>query len=91
MSKKKKYNFKTWFKFQLNKRANWFNFRKKLFQLWWTNAPKSQINLEKGNYYIRLGAIAQVGQPINIHTVKGETRHRYIGNLYFNFKENKIT
>jgi hypothetical protein len=85
-------NKKRAFQFRVNAFKNWFQFKKRLFHLWWANAPKSQVNLEKGNYYIRLGAVAQVGQPIHIHNTAGKVvRSRYIDNLYFNFKENKIT
>jgi len=91
MSKNKK-NIKTWFKYRLNRFKNWYNFRKKLFQLWWANAPQYQKDLEKGNFYIRRGAIYQVGQPFIIVDKKSlKKRKRYISNLFFNFKSNTIT
>jgi hypothetical protein len=77
------------FKQRLN---TWWNFKVKMFQLWWFSAPKYQKNLEKGIYYLRKGAIFQVGQPFKIkdkHT--GKFRTRYIDNLFFNFKQNTIT
>lgn len=86
MSKKKKRQFKH----RLNAFKNWFQFRKRLFHLWWAEAPKSQIYLEKGNYYIRRGAIVQVGQPITLQDKLG-TRKRYVRNVFFDFKLNKIT
>ena len=89
MSKQKK-NLKTWFNYRLNRLKNWFNFKKRLFQLWWADAPQYQKDLEKGNYYIRRGAVYQVGQPFTIQDQYGK-RKKYINNLYFNFKENKIT
>lgn len=73
-----------------NQCINWFFFRKKLVQLWWADAPKSQIYLEKGNYYLRLGAVVQVGQPIKLQDRFG-IRKRYIKNLFFDFRSNKIT
>jgi len=50
---------------RLNAIADWFNFKKKMFHLWWADAPKYQRDIEKGNYYIRRGAIYQVGQPFH--------------------------
>jgi hypothetical protein len=84
MKKKSKYQYR------LSRFKNWLNFRKKLFQLWWANAPKYQIDLEKGNFYIRRGAIYQVGQPFTINDKYGK-RQRYIDNLFFDFKKNKIS
>lgn len=81
---------KTMFKFRLNAFKNWFQFKKRLFHLWWANAPKSQIYLEKGNYFLRKGAVIQVGQPLKL-TDRFGTRSRYIKNLYFDFRLNKIT
>ena len=78
------------FKHRLNAIKNWWNFKKKLFHLWWADAPKSQRFLEKGNYYLRRGAVVQVGQPINIQGQHG-IRKRYIKNLFFDFRKNKIT
>lgn len=79
-------------KHRLNAFKNWLQFRKKLFQLWWANAPKSQINLEKGSYYLRLGTIVQVGQPLHLCSKEGKVlRKRYIKNLFFNFRSNKVT
>lgn len=89
MSKRKK-NISSWFKFRLNRLKNWWEFKKRMFQLWWANAPKYQIDLEKGNYYLRRGAVYQVGQPFIINDQFG-TRKRYIDNLFFDFKKNKIT
>lgn len=89
MAKQKK-SFKTWFKYRLNRFLNWWYYRVMMFQLWWANAPKHQRDVEKGNYYLRRGAVYQVGQPFTIKDKFG-TRRRYIDNLYFDFKKNKIT
>lgn len=89
MSKNKK-SLETWFKFRLNRFRNWFSFQQKIFQLWWADAPKYQKDIEKGNYYLRRGAVYQVGQPFTIKDQHG-TRHRYIDNLFFDFKKNKIS
>jgi hypothetical protein len=89
MSKQKK-SFETWFKFRLNRFLNWWQYRKMMFQLWWANAPKHQRDVEKGNYYLRRGAVYQVGQPFTIKDRFGK-RQLYIDNLYFDFKKNKIT
>jgi ABC-type transport system substrate-binding protein len=89
MSKNKK-SIETWFKFRLNRFRNWFSFQQKIFQLWWADAPKYQKDIEKGNYYLRRGAVYQVGQPFTVKDRFG-TRQRYIDNLFFDFKKNKIT
>ena len=52
------------------------------------------INLEIGAWFIRRGAGYQVGQPFVIPVKKKgrSTRKKvYIKNLYYNFRENKIT
>lgn len=85
-----KNNISRKFKFRLNALKNWFQLKKRLFHLWWAGAPKSQVYLEKGNYYIRKGAVIQVGQPIRLKDKFG-TRKRYVKNLFFDFKLNKIT
>ncbi len=89
MSKNKK-NVKSWFKFRLNRFKNCLNYRKMMFQLWWADAPKHQKDVEKGNYYLRRGAVYQVGQPFTIDDRFGK-RRLYIDNLFFDFKKNKIT
>ena len=77
---------------RLIKFKNWLNFKKKMLQLWWANAPQYQRDIEKGSYYLRRGALYQVGQPFKfIITGQKKRTKRYINNLYFNFKENKIT
>jgi hypothetical protein len=69
----------------------WWAFQYRIAQLIWANAPTYQINLEKGAYYIRRGAVFQVGQPFKITDPKtGKVRTRYIENLYFNFRANKV-
>ena len=70
----------------------WWEFRKKMFWLWWANAPATQKNVERGNYYIRKGCPFQVGQPFKIRdTHSGKIKTRYIENIFFNFKLNQIT
>lgn len=77
------------FKQRLN---TWLQFRKKMFLLWWANAPQYQKDLEKGIYYLRKGALFQVGQPFKIRDSKsGKIRTRYIENLFFNFRTNCVT
>ena len=52
------------------------------------------INVEIGAYFIRRGAGYQVGQPFILPLKRKEFTVRkkvYIDNLFFNFKENKIT
>lgn len=79
------------FKRRLINLKTWWAFKIKIAQLWWANAPAYQINLEKGAYYIRKGAVFQVGQPFKIKDrATGKVRTRYIENLFFNFKANKI-
>lgn len=63
---------------------------KKIFQLLWARAPLYQIHLEIGVYFLRKGAVYQVGQPFVIHDKHGK-RKRYISNLYYNFRQNKIS
>jgi len=85
MSNRKKIPFKQ----RLNA---WLDFRKKMFQLWWYDAPVYQKNLEKGIYYLRKGAVYQVGQPFTvIDPITKRRRFRYISNLFYNFKLNKVT
>lgn len=70
----------------------WFFYRKRLFHLSWVGAPQYQKDLEKGVYYLRKGAVFQVGQPFKIRdkaTRKISTR--YIENMYFNFRTNMVT
>jgi len=73
----------------------WLYYRKKMFTLFWADAPKEQRWLEKGNYYLRKGAQVQVGQPINVPIPKRDKSKKvfkkmYIKNLLFNFSTNKI-
>ena len=69
---------------------------KKLIILLWKR-PKHWrlfIWLEIGSWFIRRGAAYQVGQPFILPVKKkGRTIKKtvYIKNLYFNFKQNKIT
>lgn len=80
---------KTAFKQRLN---NWFQFRKKLFLMWWYEAPKSAKDLQRGIYYLKKGTPYQVGQPFVIKDPKtGKTRTRFIQNLYFNYRTGQIT
>ncbi len=53
-------------------------------------ASKDQVNLEKGKYYLRKGARFSVGQQVVLNRF-GNRKKRYIANLYYNFKDNKIT
>lgn len=56
---------------------------------WWL-----YVNVEIGAYFIRRGAGYQIGQPFMLPVKrKGLTVRKkvYIYNLFFNFKENKIT
>lgn len=78
------------FNIKLNNFINWLNFRKKLLQLWWADAPKRQRDLEKGVYYLKKGTVLQVGQPIKYVDQKGIKRTKYIKNLTYNFRQNKV-
>ena len=41
------------FKQRLNGLKNWFEFKKRMFLLWWNDAPRWQKDLEKGSYYFK--------------------------------------
>ena len=71
---------------------NWLVFKKRLFLMLITFQPKETLYAEIGAYYIRKGAKFQIGQKLKLNT-PGSTkiRHRYIENIYFNFKNNAIT
>lgn len=63
---------------------------KKLFQLLWARAPLYQFYLEIGVHFIRRGAVYQVGQPFVIEDKYGK-RTRWISNLFYDFRKNKIS
>lgn len=63
---------------------------KKLFQLLKARAPIYQFYLEIGVYFIRKGAVYQVGQPFVIEDKYGK-RTRFISNLFYDFRKNKIS
>lgn len=83
-------SYTTGFKSIKNNFINWLHFKKRLLQLWWADAPKNQINLEKGVYYLKKGTVLQVGQPVHYKDEKGITHKKYIKNLTYNFKQNKV-
>lgn len=76
-----------------------FNFKKYL-QLWkriwiqWLVRPKGwrkQWRLELGVYYLRRGTPYQPGQAFQWKNAKGKWQQKKIKNLFFNFRQNKIT
>ncbi len=84
--------FKKWFSNKKRVLKLWYLYRKNMLLLWSQNAPKEQRYLTKGAYYIRKGAIFQVGQPVT--SFKKNTNKKqvlYISNILFNFRQNKIT
>jgi len=55
---------------------------------------KLYLQLEIGAYFIRRGAGYQIGQPFVLPLKNKGKKYRktvYIQNLFYNFKENKIT
>ncbi len=71
---------------------------KRLIDLLKQGAPREQYYLELGSYFIRKGTGYRVGQPFEFaqKSRKGDTpkivkKQLFIGNLFFNFKENRIT
>ncbi|MDB0599802.1 hypothetical protein PL373_01270 [Tenacibaculum maritimum] len=84
--------FKKWFYYKKGTVNAWYLYQKNMLSLRWHNAPKEQLYLTKGAYYIRKGAVYQVGQPVvayKPHSKKKKTM--YIKNMFFNFNQNKIT
>lgn len=70
----------------------WLKFKWSIFNLRLAGASDAQIFLEKGAYYLRKGAEVQVGDAIKTPIPGSDkTRKRYIKNLFFNFRSNKIT
>lgn len=80
------------FKQRLNNIKAYWEFKWRLILLHWAQAPRYQRDLERGSYYIRRGTGFQVGQPFRIKDKgTGKIRTRYIDNLFYNFKANKVT
>lgn len=54
---------------------------------------KSKLRLRIGAYYLKKGAVIQVGQPIKL--AKTETRKkettRWVENIYYNFRQDRVT
>jgi hypothetical protein len=74
------------------------NIIKRIFGLMVQRAPKQQYFLELGSYFIRKGTGYKVGQPFEYSQIKRKKgdhkiakKELYISNLFYNFKENKIT
>ena len=66
---------------------------KKILVLWFTR-PKNwryQWKLEVGVYFLRKGTPYKVGQQFKYKDKAGKWRTQYIQNLFFNFRQNKIT
>ena len=71
---------------------DWFWMRRRLFLLWLHDAPKYQRQVEMGAYLLKKGTMYQVGQPFLIKDeFTKKTKTRYIDNLFYNFKANKVT
>jgi hypothetical protein len=71
---------------------------KRLVSLIKQGAPKEQYYLELGSYFIRKGTGYEVGQPFQFSQISRKKdaptiskKQLIIKNLYFNFKENKVT
>ncbi len=65
---------------------------KRLFSLLKNKAPKEQFFLELGSYFIRKGTGYKVGNTFEYKQRKtGKPKTFYISNLFFNFRENKVT
>lgn len=47
--------------------------------------------LQIGVYLLRYGTIFQVGQPFDVPRKNGKKQRRWIKNLYFNYRQNKVT
>jgi len=90
MIKQRLNRIKTRFKIAVSNLKNWWSFRKRILQLWWADAPKRQIDLEKGAYYLKKGTVLQVGQPVKYKDNKGIIRTKYIKNLTYNYRQNKV-
>lgn len=74
------------------------NIFKRIIGLMVQGAPKQQYFLELGAYFIKKGTDYRVGQPFEYSQVsRKKGNHKvikkglYITNLFYNFKENKIT
>jgi len=69
-----------------------WKFRWRIFKMYWAGASRYQIFLEKGAYYLKKGAVYQVGQPFKQKDKRtGKVSQMYIQNLFYNFRENKVT
>lgn len=80
------------FKHRLNNFKAYWTFQWSLILLYWARAPRHQRDLERGSYYIKKGAVFQVGQPFKIKDKgTGKTKTRYIINLFYNFRSNSVT
>ena len=71
---------------------------KRLVSLIKQGAPKEQYYLELGSHFIRKGTGYVVGQPFQFSQISRKKdaptiskKQFFIKNLYFNFKENKVT
>jgi len=63
---------------------------KRIAQLLFNGAPRSQYYLELGAYFIKKGTGYEVGQVVDVRKVCGKDRPVYISNLFFDFKHNRI-
>ena len=58
----------------------------------WKPATKNALRLRIGAYYLKRGAGVHVGQRITFRPTKNMAkRPMYIDNLYYNFKQNRVT
>ncbi|GLB51714.1 hypothetical protein NBRC110019_07530 [Neptunitalea chrysea] len=65
---------------------------KRLIGLLIQKAPKEQFYLELGSYFIRKGTGYQVGDAFEYKQRRtGKAKTLRIQNLFYNFKENRIT
>ncbi len=64
------------------------------FRLFFTfnKFSKSKLRLKLGVYYLKKGTIFQVGQPMDLPADQyQQTRRLYIKNLFYNYRDNKVT
>ncbi len=47
--------------------------------------------LQIGAYLLRYGTVYQVGQPFDVPRKNGKKQRRWIKNLFFDYRNNKIT
>lgn len=61
--------------------------------IYWKSKGASlhQIFINLGSYFLSIGAIKQVGQPVTVPAHNGGTKRMYIKNIYYNFAKNNLS